>query len=126
MMRQIFSLSSDWGLTSCRLLVLLVLLLLILWGYATLRISFWGNIGDSFRLRTRMSFLEGILICMVLFALYFGFFITLNEWQCYSWNEFYLDGECIYIMIFPEILVFILINVIFGLVLRNFSKMKCS
>lgn len=124
-MRAIFTIRPDLGIIGARLGILLLLTILLIWGYTVVRLHHHVVKETDMRIsiRIRMYITEALLGCLLLFAVYFGLFITMNEWQGFVWNEWRgaLDTN-IYYLIAPEILIFVLLNTFFFIITAKLKK----
>lgn len=121
-MRAIFTIRPDFSIIGARLGILLLLALLLIWGYTAVRLHHTNKETDM-RTRIRMYITEALLGCLLLFAVYFGLFITMNEWQGFVWNEWRWSlNTNIYYLIAPEILIFALLNIFFFTITAKLKK----
>lgn len=121
-MRAIFTIRPDFSIIGVRLGILLLLALLLIWGYTAVRLHHTNKETDM-RTRIRMYITEALLGCLLLFAVYFGLFITMNEWQGFVWNEWRWSlNTNIYYLIAPEILIFALLNIFFFTITAKLKK----
>ena len=121
-MRAIFTIRPDFSIIGARLGILLLLTLLLIWGYTAVRLHHTNKETDM-RTRISMYITEATLGCLLLFAVYFGLFITMNEWQGFVWNEWRWSlNTNIYYLIAPEILIFALLNIFFFIITAKFKK----
>lgn len=123
MMRSFFTIRPDLSMIGARLGILLLLAILLIWGYTVVRLRQHTMERVGMRTSIRIYITEGLLGCLLLFAIYFGLFMTMNEWQGYVWNEWRweLDSN-IYYLIAPEILIFILLNISFFIITAKLKK----
>ena len=121
-MRAIFTIRPNFSIIGARLGILLLLTLLLIWGYTAVRLHHTNKETDM-RTRISMYMTEAILGCLLLFAVYFGLFITMNEWQSFVWDEWRWSlGSNIYYLLAPEILIFILLNTSFFIITAKLKK----
>lgn len=122
-MRAIFTIRPDLGIISIRFGVLLLLTLLLIWLYTVLRLRHRATQETCMQTVVRLRITEALLGCLLLFAVYFGLFMTMNEWQSYVWDEWRWSlGSNIYYLIAPEILIFILLNTSFFIITAKLKK----
>lgn len=122
-MRAIFTIRPDLSIIGARLGILLLLSILLIWIYTVVRLRYHSIEGVGMRTSIRIYITEGLLGCLLLFAIYFGLFMTMNEWQGYVWNEWRWNlGINIYYLIAPEILTFILLNTSFFIITAKLQK----
>ena len=104
---------------------LLLVLGIFMWSYVVFRLRTASAQRFEFKVSAIMSRMEGLLCCILLFALYFGILITLNDWQSFEWLEWQSKADRnIYFMLLPEILTFIVLNVFFFIETKNLSKLN--
>ena len=122
-MRAIFTIRPDFSMIGARLGILLLMILLLIWGYTVMRSHHHVFKGTDMRTSIRMYMTEAILGCLLLFAIYFGLFMTMNEWQSFVWDEWRWSlGSNIYYLLAPEILIFILLNISFFIITAKLKK----
>jgi hypothetical protein len=124
-MEEIFIINSFPTMLLARFGILLLLVLAFIWLYSAIRLHFSKSEKFNLRISTQNSLIESSLIAIVLFALYFSLFITMNEWQRFVWDEWrWTLAANIYFMLLPEIILFILLNILFFTRISNLSKTK--
>lgn len=122
-MRAIFTIRPDFDMIGIRFGILLLLTLLLVWGYTVVRLHHHAIKETDMRISIWGHITEAILGCLLLFAVYFGLFITMNEWQSFVWDEWRLSRNTnIYYLIAPEILIFILLNTSFFIITAKLKK----
>lgn len=122
-MRAIFTVRPDLGIIGARLGILLLLTILLIWGYTAMRLHHHVVKETDMRI-IRMYITEALLGCLLLFAVYFGLFITMNEWQGFVWNKWRGSFDTnIYYLIAPEILIFALLNTFFFIITAKLKKL---
>lgn len=123
-MRAIFTVRPDLGIIGARLGILLLLTILLIWGYTAMRLHHHVVKETDMRISIRMYITEALLGCLLLFAVYFGLFITMNEWQGFVWNKWRGSFDTnIYYLIAPEILIFALLNTFFFIITAKLKKL---
>lgn len=108
-----------------RLALLLVFTIIFMWIYVALRLHFSTDRRLGMRKQISIYFIEALLISVLLFAIYFGVFITVNEWQVFEWEDFvgaWFGG--IYYMLLPEWLMFFLLVILFFVEVARLPKLK--
>ena len=120
MMREIFTINPFPLMILARLAILITFSGAFFWLYSVLRLHFSKFEIFNLKVTVKNSFIESLLIAIVLFAGYFFLFLTLNGWQYFVWNEWRwtLTGN-IYFMLLPEIILFTLLNIFFFIRLNN-------
>jgi hypothetical protein len=105
--------------------ILLVFTTAFIWLYSVVRLHFSKSEKFSLRITIKNSLIESSLAAILLFALYFSLFITVNDWQRFVWDEWrWILAANIYFMLLPEIILFILLNIFFFTRISKLSKIK--
>jgi hypothetical protein len=108
-----------------RLGVLLVLTVAFVWLYSVIRLNFSKFEKFNLKITVKNCLVESSLAAILLFALYFSLFVTLNDWQRFVWDEWkWTLAANIYFMLLPEIILFITLNIFFFIQLSKLKTLK--
>ena len=122
-MIEIFTINPFTTMLLARLGILLVLTLAFVWLYSVIRLHFSTFKKYNLRLTIKNSLIESLLVAILLFAVYFSLFITVNDWQRFVWDEWrWSFSGNIYFMLLPEILLFISLNILFIISIIKLKK----
>jgi hypothetical protein len=124
-MREIFIINTFPEMILARFGVLLVFSIAFIWVYSFIRLRITNNEKFSLKINIINCFIESLLLLIILFALYFSLFITVNDWQSYVWDEWrWAFVKNIYFLLLPEITLFSLLNIFFFIRIYSLSKIK--
>lgn len=121
-MKEIFTLSAMPLLILWRFLILTAMSMFIVWFYSVIRIQFSKLKVNNLRISIKYSILEGLLLLFVFFSTYMIAFFYFNGWQRFVWDSWIWSYTNTYFMIAPEIILFLLINILFFVQIATISK----
>ena len=124
-MRSIFTINPFPEMILARFVILIVFTLALIWLYSFIRLRLSNY--DKFNLKVSINnyLIESLLVTIVLFALYFSLFISVNDWQRFVWSEWrWAPAANIYFMLLPEIILFIFLNTFSLIRIYSLSKIK--
>lgn len=123
-MNEIFTLSAMPLLILWRFLILTAMSMFIVWLYSVIRIQLSKLKVNNLRISIKYSILEGLLLLIVFFAAYMIAFFYFNGWQRFVWDSWVWSFTNTYFMIAPEIILFLLINILFWVQIATISKIS--
>ena len=119
----VFTLSSLLWVVLTRLLILLGGVALLIWAYAILRCRLSLKQNMPLRELQLSAVIEGVIFATVLFFVYLFFFIKLNGWQKFVWNQWTWDFSNLYFMLIPEILTIVLLSILFFALTKKLTNL---
>lgn len=119
----VFTLSSLLWVVLTRLLILLGGVALLIWAYAILRCHLSLKQNMPLRELQLVAVIEGVIFAAVLFFVYLFFFIKLNGWQKFVWNQWTWDFSNLYFMLIPEILTILLLSILFFALTKKLTNL---
>ena len=127
-MAGIFTINPFGSIIAMRLCIIMLVAALIIWLVAVIMTRVLKKSDkDNFPLSVsiRKGFIWGICVGLIIFAVYFGIFVTVNEWQYYVWDEWRSSlASNIYYMLLPEIILFITLNIFLFVEIHKLSNLK--
>ena len=125
-MAGIFTINPFASLIATRFCIILLVVALIIWLVAVIMSRVLQKSDkDNFPISVsiRKGIIWGIFVGLIIFAVYFGIFVTINEWQYYVWDEWRATlASNIYYMLLPEIVLFITLNIFLFVEIHKLSK----
>lgn len=107
-----------------RFLILFLCAAAMLWIYSVIRCYYSKKGKTPLKIIVSRAFIEGAIVCIIALAIYFAFFIKTTGWQRFVWDEWYWSfSRNTYLMLLPEILIFIILSVFFLVKTNQLSKL---